>query len=174
MESTLWNIEDKWNLSTQKSIAFFICICCLVIGICIVTFFIKRRASNRRKGLVGQDPCSTNIDTEWSESESKLLSTLRWSGPKSRSHKERVSPLLVAAGQLEAGESNRWHSHNSDSPVWQRPILMGEKCELPRFSGLILYDERGMPVPHVHNDQFNVNQENVHVVGRTTLKDLLL
>uniref|UniRef100_A0A0D9VFH7 Uncharacterized protein n=1 Tax=Leersia perrieri TaxID=77586 RepID=A0A0D9VFH7_9ORYZ len=28
-------------------------------------------------------------------------------------------------------------------PVWQRRILMGMRCELPRFSGLILYDEHG-------------------------------
>ncbi|CAN4087340.1 unnamed protein product [Withania somnifera] len=162
MESALWNLEDKWKLSTQESIAFFICICSLVIAICIVTVFIRRRVATRRKGLVGQEPCSsTNNDIQWFES--KLLSsTLRWSGPtkweekRNRSHKERVSPLLVAASQLE-GESNRWHSHNSDSPVWQRPILMGEKCELPRFSGLILYDVRGRPVYQVIQMIFIVN-----------------
>ena len=32
------------------------------------------------------------------------------------------------------------------TPVWQRRILMGTRCELPRFSGLILYDERGRPL----------------------------
>lgn len=121
---------------------------------------------------MGQDPCSTDNDIEWSESKllslntsvkKVLTSTVRWSGPskweenRSKSHMERVSPLLVAAGQLE-GESALWHSHNSDSPMWQRPILMGEKCELPRFSGLILYDERGRPVHHVDNDQFTANQ----------------
>lgn len=185
MESTLWNLEDKWKLSTQQSIAIFSCTCSLVIAICIVTVLIRRRAATRRKGLVGQDPCSSSTDNNIEWSEPKLLSssstsvkkvltnTLRWSGPskweekKSRSHTERVSPLLD-------GESGQWHSHNSDSPVWQRPILMGEKCELPRFSGLILYDERGRPVHHVDNDQFSFNQENVDVVGRTTLKDLLL
>ncbi|XP_006360068.1 uncharacterized protein [Solanum tuberosum] len=179
MESILWNLEDKWKLSTQESIAFFICTCSLIIVICLVTAFFKRRAATRRKGLVGQDPCSADIDVEWSEpkllssntSVKKVLtSTVRWSGPskwEENRSTERVSPLLE-------GESGQWHSHNSDSPVWQRPILMGEKCELPRFSGLILYDERGRPVHHVDNDQFNVNQENVDVVGRTTLKDLLL
>jgi hypothetical protein len=29
------------------------------------------------------------------------------------------------------------------TPVWQRRILMGTRCELPRFSGVILYDEHG-------------------------------
>ena len=32
------------------------------------------------------------------------------------------------------------------TPVWQRRILMGTRCELPRFSGLILYDEHGRPL----------------------------
>jgi hypothetical protein len=32
-------------------------------------------------------------------------------------------------------------------PLWQKRVLMGERCEMPRFSGLILYDERGFPLP---------------------------
>lgn len=33
------------------------------------------------------------------------------------------------------------------SPVWQRTILMGERCQRPTFSGLVLYDEKGNPLP---------------------------
>ncbi|XP_016487418.1 uncharacterized protein LOC107807525 [Nicotiana tabacum] len=137
----LWNLEDKWKLSTQESVAFLVCTCSLVIGVCIVTAFIKRRAANRRKGLVSQEPC---MDIEWSEPKllslssttvkKVLKSSVRWSSAskweekRSRSHTERISPLLVAEDQLE-GDSYRWQSHNSDSPVWQRPVLMGEKCQ---------------------------------------------
>ncbi|GLJ08665.1 hypothetical protein SUGI_0093240 [Cryptomeria japonica] len=32
-------------------------------------------------------------------------------------------------------------------PVWQRRILMGERCRLPDYSGLILYDQYGNPLP---------------------------
>lgn len=32
-------------------------------------------------------------------------------------------------------------------PVWQRAILMGERCQRPTFSGLVLYDEKGNPLP---------------------------
>lgn len=79
-----------------------------------------------------------------------LTGSVRWSNARkwgergsSRSRRERAAPLLVGRGrEREVG----WQSHNSMAPVWQRPILMGEKCELPRFSGLILYDERGTPV----------------------------
>lgn len=77
-----------------------------------------------------------------------LTGSVRWSNARkwgergsSRSRRERAAPLLVGR-EREVG----WQSHNSMAPVWQRPILMGEKCELPRFSGLILYDERGTPV----------------------------
>ncbi|XP_044959979.1 uncharacterized protein LOC123411115 [Hordeum vulgare subsp. vulgare] len=31
-------------------------------------------------------------------------------------------------------------------PIWQRRVLMGVRCQLPRFSGMVLYDERGRPV----------------------------
>lgn len=54
------------------------------------------------------------------------------------------TPLLVKR-EIVGGQS-----HNSTAAVWQRPILMGEKCELPRFSGLILYDQRGIPLHQCH------------------------
>lgn len=44
-------------------------------------------------------------------------------------------------GKEEEGEE--LGSRNSTAAVWQRPILMGEKCEMLKYSGLILYDERG-------------------------------
>ncbi|KAI4970258.1 hypothetical protein ZWY2020_001172 [Hordeum vulgare] len=31
-------------------------------------------------------------------------------------------------------------------PIWQRRVLMGVRCQLPRFSGMVLYDERGRPL----------------------------
>ncbi|KAK8349239.1 hypothetical protein V6Z11_A06G131000 [Gossypium hirsutum] len=30
-----------------------------------------------------------------------------------------------------------------EQPVWQKNILMGEKCQLPDFSGVIIYDSEG-------------------------------
>ncbi|XVF55631.1 hypothetical protein PTKIN_Ptkin06aG0051900 [Pterospermum kingtungense] len=30
-----------------------------------------------------------------------------------------------------------------EQPVWKKNILMGEKCQLPDFSGVILYDSEG-------------------------------
>ncbi|KAK9001146.1 hypothetical protein V6N11_082937 [Hibiscus sabdariffa] len=50
---------------------------------------------------------------------------------------------LCTTGLEEYGGGVEWRSQNLESPVWQRSILIGEKCKIPRFSGLILYDERG-------------------------------
>lgn len=36
-------------------------------------------------------------------------------------------------------------------PLWQKNILMGGKCQLPDFSGVILYDSDGHVVPPAKN-----------------------
>ncbi|XP_016490092.1 uncharacterized protein LOC107809906 [Nicotiana tabacum] len=137
-----WNLEDKWRISTQGAVAVLvICTCSLVIGTCIIAAFRRNIARKRSEDEERRVDDSTNIDcseqcAELSSVEEALTSTVRWS------QKEKLPPLLVNPGQLEA-EFGMQQSHSSDSPVWKRPILMGEKCELPKFSGLILYDERG-------------------------------
>lgn len=165
MEEALWNFEDKWKLSTQEAAAFFACTAVLVTGICIVT--IVRRRATKRRGLVHQEPCQNGAANEanwgdrkhpknWGCVKKMLMGSVRWSGVSkweerrlSGSQRERASPLLVVNGRLGRCEDNVGrYSHNSSSAVWQRPILMGEKCELPRFSGLILYDEKGVPLDH--------------------------
>ncbi|KAJ1690745.1 hypothetical protein LUZ63_014900 [Rhynchospora breviuscula] len=56
-------------------------------------------------------------------------------------------------------------------PLWQRRILMGERCEMPRFSGLILYDERGFPLPSSSRAR-SINRE-MRGVAKVALKDIL-
>jgi hypothetical protein len=51
-----------------------------------------------------------------------------------------VPPRPSASGVLERAGGT------PARPIWQRRVLMGVKCQLPRFSGMILYDERGRPV----------------------------
>ncbi|URD79050.1 hypothetical protein MUK42_20694 [Musa troglodytarum] len=59
-----------------------------------------------------------------------------------------------ATKRLAETASSAWDSLKEDRegdgsmtlPLWQKRILMGERCELPKFSGLILYDELGRPV----------------------------
>ncbi|XAR68198.1 hypothetical protein NMG60_11003248 [Bertholletia excelsa] len=233
----LWNLEDKWQISTQEAVLLLACTCSafLALGLCIAAA-IKKGA--RRKQLVGQEPTEAAserleclepppshgsikrvlIGQEPSEAESKglrlyepqpgrssikrvlieqepskveseglrqagrssikreLMDSVRWSHASRweesscrKSGKERTKvPLLIRReGEADVG----WQSHNSTSPVWQRPILMGEKCELPRFSGLILYDERGRLLHH--SDMETNHQELSAMVVGTTLRDLL-
>ncbi|XP_075488631.1 uncharacterized protein LOC142527655 [Primulina tabacum] len=184
----LWNLEDKWKVSTQKAIALFSCISISVIAICVVTA-LKRRSKCRQKGvnILNQEPCGGDVSAaelpvhrRWDSVKKALMGSVRWSGLRkweeegySRgSQRETPTPLLV--GRNLEGLDVGWQSHNSTSAVWQRPILMGEKCELPRFSGLILYDQRGMPL-HQCEEESNIHiQEKQPVkVERTTLKNLL-
>lgn len=61
--------------------------------------------------------------------------------------------LLAGGGVLEAEEPVPVAAPRASGalgtparPIWQRRVLMGVRCQLPRFSGMVLYDERGRPV----------------------------
>ena len=53
------------------------------------------------------------------------------------------SSSLSPSSVLDNGDGD------DEDSVWRRSILMGEKCEPPVFSGLILYDENGNHVEHL-------------------------
>ncbi|KAK3020127.1 hypothetical protein RJ639_005265 [Escallonia herrerae] len=131
----LWKLEDKWKLSTREAVLLFVCTASLVVGLCAATALRKRVGKNR---VVNQDSGSEEpSEAMWAEPEPAgwgpvkrvLMSSVRWSGASkweerlSRSRSEGPTPLLVRDGRREA--EVEWPSHNSVSPVWQRPILMG-------------------------------------------------
>lgn len=61
-----------------------------------------------------------------------------------------VAPAAAAMGMRSGGGVEGAAAAVSGGtpvrPIWQRRVLMGVKCQLPRFSGMILYDESGRPV----------------------------
>uniref|UniRef100_A0A0D9VFH1 Uncharacterized protein n=1 Tax=Leersia perrieri TaxID=77586 RepID=A0A0D9VFH1_9ORYZ len=57
-------------------------------------------------------------------------------------------------------------------PIWQKKVLMGVKCQLPRFSGMILYDERGRPVCSGIRPDRARDQEK-HAAAIMVLRDML-
>ncbi|CAN6278429.1 unnamed protein product [Urochloa humidicola] len=69
------------------------------------------------------------------------------------------------------------------TPLWQRRILMGTRCELPRFSGLILYDEHGRPLKSSSQNradhlissasEYESKGKKKTIRTTTTLRDLL-
>ncbi|MCD7449006.1 hypothetical protein HAX54_048089 [Datura stramonium] len=138
----IWNLEDKWRISTRGAVVLLaICTCSLVIGTCIIAALrrkVRRRTGDDQEPRVHDD--STDIDCSKrprAELSSVLTSSVRWS------QKDKLSPLLVSGDQMIEADFGWQSRRSSDSPVWKRPILMGEKCKLPKFSGLILYDQRG-------------------------------
>lgn len=163
----LWEIEDKLKLSTQQAFLLLVSACFAVIGICMALTVLRKKAQRKHQQqlvVMGQEETNGALGHKWSEPscgwgsiKRALVGSVRWSkaskwGEEGRGGSWREStpagPLLEKRIGVEMG----WHSHNSESPVWQRPILMGEKCELPRFSGLILYDERGQPLCDSHQE----------------------
>ncbi|OMO74660.1 hypothetical protein CCACVL1_16547 [Corchorus capsularis] len=178
----LWSLEEKWKVTTQEAVLLFVCTASAVIGLCAATV-LKRKAQKKR--TVDRDPVADGpVRSKWCEPSCNWVSAKRvlmWSGAnrwgeRSFGWEERPPPLLGLQGYDSS--SMGWRSHNSDSPVWQRPILMGEKCELPRFSGLILYDERGQLLDRSIRGSSDpeddaLDQGKATAVVRTTLRDLL-
>ncbi|KAL9438011.1 hypothetical protein AB3S75_023803 [Citrus x aurantiifolia] len=183
----LWNLEDKWKLTTRESLLLFVCAAVAVVGLCTVTI-LQRKAQKTKvvdvddgpsksvHGKLGEPSCG------WVSIKRMLMSSARWSGAKKWKDRRCIEgcregdPPLLGLQEISEAGGVGWQSHNSASPVWQRPILMGEKCELPRFSGLILYDERGKPLHHslkATSFKDDIHQEKSAAVVRTTLKDLL-
>ncbi|KAB2633683.1 hypothetical protein D8674_029930 [Pyrus ussuriensis x Pyrus communis] len=54
-------------------------------------------------------------------------------------HRKKIGEESDSRGRLHAEEEEEW----GDGGVWQRSILMGDKCEPLAFSGVIYYDIDG-------------------------------
>ncbi|KAK1439668.1 hypothetical protein QVD17_05488 [Tagetes erecta] len=170
----LWNLEDKCKLTTQEAVIIFsatLFLVTVVIGLCVATAYRKRDVKyiGESTGNAVEPVAGKGSPGRWLRVKKGLTGSVQWSkaskwgGNLSASRKEQPTPLLARGG----GEVG-WPSHNASSPVWQRPIIMGGKCEFPNFSGLILYDERGKPL-----DQENSDETQEQVTARATLRDLL-
>uniref|UniRef100_A0A7N0TDV8 Uncharacterized protein n=1 Tax=Kalanchoe fedtschenkoi TaxID=63787 RepID=A0A7N0TDV8_KALFE len=186
----LWRLEDKWNLSTHGAVILFICAASLLMGVCAATV-LKRRSAAKRDRPARPKWSETGCICSWGGSMKRvLMGSVRWCAASKWGEQNVAgtwqdgpspSPLLGRGKQEEeekgpASAAAGLQSHNSESPVWQRPILMGEKCEMPRFSGLILYDERGQPLHRAPKYVADINKqvlEKTPAAARTTLRDLL-
>lgn len=116
----------RW-LATQHSqsapSAALIALGGFLMGICATVFIVGLcTVSSRRKRI--RDKMSSDGDN----------SPTKQSG-KAFKNPQAVKELLLQPTE-DQGQQHR-------SPVWQRAILMGERCKPPTFSGLILYDEQG-------------------------------
>ncbi|KAL2326851.1 hypothetical protein Fmac_020278 [Flemingia macrophylla] len=197
---TLWDLVDKLKVSTLGAVLLLACASFALACLCIVIILRRKVVNNKivhQEGVIideENENVTTTISTTtitttpsqwpepscvgWISVKRVLMGSMLWS--KASKLEENVawqrkkgSPLL---GLQRQGLASGWQSHNSESPVWQRPILRGEKCELPRFSGLILYDEKGRLLRDSEDETHFMEisqQEKGNVTVRTTLRDLL-
>ena len=177
MEAAIWNLEDKLKLSTKQALFLLLFAASSVFGLFVaMTATFLRRFKSRKmpppppqaplESGGGEWPPQPEPTCGWAVIKRVLMSSVRWSGPRKWAGETACGgswrensplPLLEKRREFVDHDEVRWQSHNSDSPVWQRPILMGEKCELPRFSGLILYDENGQLLCDVARKQNSCN-----------------
>ncbi|KAJ0244739.1 Transmembrane protein [Hirschfeldia incana] len=167
----LWKLEDKLKLTTKEAVVILVGTAAAVTLLCTAVAFINRNTRGKQvahaewaseTSSVWSGTMNETRNCKWSKVKRRLMGSFCWSSAAKWMEMETRPTTRTL---LEVKE----RSLNAVDPVWQRPILMGEKCELPRFSGLILYDERGDPIQH------SPSQEEVkHIpLVRTTLRDLL-
>lgn len=111
-----------------------------VAGLCVVAFLVALCA----KSVVSKREVTVSSPSgRWKAMRSKMLSAVR-KGAFRRSAKDDEGEVSF----LGEAEEGRRISVATPPPLWQKKIIMGERCELPTFSGLILYDEKGNALPH--------------------------
>ena len=59
--------------------------------------------------------------------------------------------LMLGMGAHGLQDESMVSGEQSGGPVWQKNILMGGKCQLPDFSGVIIYDADGNEVTPAKN-----------------------
>lgn len=163
----LWEFEDKLKFTTGKASLLLAFLTFALVGVC--TLIVLRRKA--RKNKIAHQATSDEIETRpagWPEMTPDIRPNCGWMSVK------RVLTRSMRWCRARKWEENSieqkkerwrslgmgWQSHNSVSPVWQRPILRGEKCELPRFSGLILYDEEGRLLPESESEINSMETSN--------------
>lgn len=151
----------RWKLcSPQEALLLFIFAAMAIVGLCASATLRKKRiladktAAEQAEGSVEVadknesigKPAEEQTVSGWGVIKKVLTSSL---------HRNEVTGSVVSekSGKLkeememmdDQGGPDGWEN-TTGLAVWQRRILMGERCQLPSFSGLILYDERGRPL----------------------------
>ncbi|KAF2944467.1 uncharacterized protein [Oryza sativa Japonica Group] len=116
----------------------------------------RRRCAPKLVRLPCRSTCSTSAVEPVTAEERPLAPSATKAPPQEGSRTPMVAPPMTPM-----------------RPVWQRRILMGMRCELPRFSGLILYDEHGRPIRGTTPGRSYPQWKKRNAKAATTLRDLL-
>lgn len=177
-------LEQKWKRTTHQPILLPLCTCFAIFVLCTAMVF---KIKTRRKQVMDHGTIEVSSkDEKWFEPSCNwancvpirraLVGSVRWSCAKRWEEgnfgggwREKKTPLLGLENSREDGIGRL--SYNPVSPVWQRPILMGERCQLPRFSGLILYDDKGRLLDHSAK-RTRLKNNNTHQVSSPWVHNL--
>lgn len=142
------------HFSAQGALLLFFFAAFTAIGLCASAVVKMRRVQQAKETTV---PNSTVEEpaSGWREIKKVLISPLHLGDAS-----QAVEPeVRVAAAETAAkGRREEQGGMTYTPPLWQRRILMGERCEMLKFSGLILYDERGRPLTSNNTNRGMVQQ----------------
>lgn len=119
-------------------ITFFIVLISIFSIFSIITFLCashKFTGSQRRKELVK----TVRLGSDQNKSMSKLQSNI--------SSKALLMIKMISWRKAQDHEDQEGYDDDDDEAVWKRTIIMGERCRPLEFSGKILYDSHGNPLP---------------------------
>ncbi|KAG9447582.1 hypothetical protein H6P81_013710 [Aristolochia fimbriata] len=175
----LRRLQGKCGISPGVAALAFFCLVIVVAGLCATAVLRRKRRRSEEQNVGEAGRTGVREEKFLGERNSgtcgavkkALIGSVRWSrGSKYWEESgETEGQALREIALLELPVETVGRRGSPLSPVWQRRILMGERCELPRFSGLILYDERGRPLGSSGNAALQGKAEPVV----TTLRDLL-
>ncbi|CAA0828841.1 Unknown protein [Striga hermonthica] len=106
----------------------------LLVGLCAK----HARKAPKKHGSVTKDP---NAPLPMMiKSPKQLIATISHKAMMVNSKKKSEREAGVGG---KGNNSTNSHDEDEENGVWQRAILMGEKCQPPEFSGVIYYDYCG-------------------------------
>ncbi|KAI0488938.1 hypothetical protein KFK09_028777 [Dendrobium nobile] len=184
--STLLHLSTTGSLTISEAMFFFLLAAVMTVGLCSTAALRRKREFAEGEEKIKLPAARFEKEEQgekwavgWGGISEVMARVLCWSGRNEQLELDEggvgwrdveattatatAAAAAVAAGGVESGSSVAM------SPLWQRRILMGERCQMPMFSGVILYDERGRLL---RGNSAKAKQETP-VAPVTTLKDLL-
>ncbi|KAG1334940.1 hypothetical protein COCNU_03G010590 [Cocos nucifera] len=164
----------QWKLcSAQEALLLLIFAAVAIVGLCASATLRKKRiltektTAEQADGVVevaGKNesiskPADEQTVSTWGGIKKVLISSLHWNQGTKRVVLENGGKSQEEMEIMDDQGGPEGWENTTGLAVWQRRILMGERCQLPKFSGLILYDEHGLPL---HNSS---NKDTPHQVS---------
>ncbi|KAL4577575.1 hypothetical protein LXL04_013684 [Taraxacum kok-saghyz] len=117
--------------------AFFVVVFGVISVFSIVGFLCGSHGGLKRSDTVKREKKTVHLGDR-KQRVSKLGSGL--------SSKALLMAKMISWRKVDEGGDDHDH-HDDEEAVWKRTIIMGERCRPLEFSGKILYDENGNPIP---------------------------